>query len=61
MHRPMGWVGAVLSHRFGEESERPIAYASHTMAPAEEVLPFRQGGIGYNIWLKKVLSVFVWP
>ena len=32
----MGWVGAVLSHRFGEESERPIAYASRTMAPAEK-------------------------
>ena len=29
-------VGAVLSHRFGVESERPIAYASRTMAPAEK-------------------------
>ena len=29
-------VGAVLSHRFGADSERPIAYASRTMAPAEK-------------------------
>ena len=29
-------VGAVLSHRFGVEAERPIAYASRTMAPAEK-------------------------
>ena len=29
-------VGAVLSHRFGADSERLIAYASHTMAPAEK-------------------------
>lgn len=28
-------VGAVLSHRFGTESEQPIAYASHTLASAE--------------------------
>ena len=29
-------VCAVLSHRFSADSERPIAYASHTMAPAEK-------------------------
>ena len=29
-------VGAVLSHRCSADSERPIAYASRTMAPAEK-------------------------
>ena len=32
-------VGAVLSHRFGADSERPIVYASRTMAPAERGIP----------------------
>ena len=29
-------MGAVLSHRFSADSERPIAYASRTMAPVEK-------------------------
>ena len=28
-------VGAVLSHRFANGSERPIAYASRSLSPAE--------------------------
>ena len=41
---PLYGVGAALSHRLDNSTERPITYASRTLTPAERKCPVRQGG-----------------
>ena len=46
-------VGAVLSHKIPDESERPVCYASRTLSPAERNYGHRERRIGIGICGKK--------
>ena len=51
-------VAAVLSHVFSEGLERPIAYASRTLSPAEnKLLAARQGSTRHHIRRSTIYSV----
>ena len=47
-------VGAVLAHELEDESDRPITYASHTLAPAERKYPqIEKEGLAVVFGVKK--------
>ena len=52
-------VGAVLLHQVGED-DLPIAFTSHSLAPAEKNYSQIDRGISHSIWSKTFSSVFVW-
>ena len=54
-------VGAVLSHRFNTGQERPIAYASGTLAPAEKRYCHLDKEALAIIFGLKISSIFIWP
>ena len=56
-------VGAVLAHHFSDVAERPIAYTSHTLVPAEkQYCQLDKEALAiYHFWVEKVSSIPIWP
>jgi hypothetical protein len=49
-------IGAVLSHKMPDGTERPIGYVSRSLNPAER----NYSTIGDDRWGQKIPSVFIW-
>ena len=54
-------VGTVLAHRMDDGSDRPIAYASRTLAPAEKnYSQIDKEGLSVIFGVKKISPIFIW-
>ena len=50
-------IGAVLSHKFDNGSEYPVAFASRSLSPAKQICSNRQGGPGHNFWCETISPI----